>query len=156
MGKSKKIKGPYEDLTYRIIGAAMFVHRKRGPGERERFYQRELEDKLTKEGLNFEAQKRIPVNDGERLLGFYIPDFIVEGKVIVEIKAFAALHEKYLGQVITYLNHTGLPIGLLINFGGRSLHWRRVFPSPQAVEFRHNYQWMWVPDWLKAERRGDS
>jgi len=134
----------------------MFVHHKRGPGERERFYQRELEDKLTEEGLSLEAQKRIPVNDGERLLGFYIPDFIVEGKVIVEIKAFAALHEKYLGQVITYLNHTGLPVGLLINFGGRSLRWRRVFPSPQAVEFRHNYQWMWVPDWLKAEKRGDS
>ncbi|MBS1253117.1 MAG: hypothetical protein MAG451_02164 [Anaerolineales bacterium] len=95
------------------------------------------------------------MHDGDRLLGFYIPDFIVEGKVIVEIKAFATLHEKYLGQVITYLNHTGCAVGLLVNFGGRSLRWRRVFPSPQATEFRHNYQWMFVPDWLKAQNQRD-
>lgn len=95
------------------------------------------------------------MHDGDRLLGFYIPDFIVEGKVIVEIKAFATLHEKYLGQVITYLNHTGCAVGLLVNLGGRSLRWRRVFPSPQATEFRHNYQWMFVPDWLKAQNQRD-
>jgi len=149
----KKVKGPHEDLTYRIIGAAMAVHRRIGPGHKEVIYQRALEKELTQAGLSFEAQKNIPVYDGDRLLGFYIPDFIVEGKAIVEIKAFAALHQKYLGQVITYLNHTGLPVGLLINFGGRSLRWRRVFPSPQATEFRYNYQWMFVPDWLKAQRQ---
>ena len=94
--------------------------------------------------------------DGERLVGYYIPDLMVEGKVIVEIKAFATLHQKYLGQVITYLNHTGLAIGLLINFGERSLRPRRVFPSPQATEFRVNHQWLFVPDWLKAERAPPS
>jgi GxxExxY protein len=149
---SRKVKGPYEDITYRIIGAAMAVHRRHGPGEKEAVYQRALEGELEKEGLSFEAQKSIPVYDDDRLLGFYIPDFIVEGKVIVEIKAFATLHQKYLGQVITYLNHTGLSVGLLINFGARSLRWRRVFPSPQATEFRHNYRWMFVPDRLKAQR----
>jgi GxxExxY protein len=152
----KKVKGPHEDLTYCIIGAAMAIHRRIGPGEKEVIYQRTLEEGLTRAGLSFEAQKNIPVYDGDRLLGFYIPDFIVEGKVIVEIKAFAVLHQKYLGQVITYLNHTGLPVGLLINFGGRSLRWRRVFPSPQATEFRYNYQWMFVPDWLKAQRQEGS
>ena len=152
---SKKVTGPYEDLTYRIIGAAMAVHRRVGPGQREVVYQRGLEAELEEVGLSFEAEKNLPVYDGDRLLGFYIPDFIVEGRVVVEIKAFAALHQKYLGQVITYLNHTGLPVGLLINFGERSLRWRRVFPSPQATEFRYNYQWMFVPDWLKAERRED-
>ena len=153
---SKKVKGPYEDLTYRIIGAAMAVHRRIGPGLREVVYQRALEAEFKEAGLSFEAQKRLAAYDGDRLLGFYIPDFIVEGKVIVEIKAFAALPQKYLGQVITYLNHTGLSVGLLINFGGRSLGWRRVFPSPQATEFRYNYQWMFVPDWLKAQRQEDS
>lgn len=152
---SRKVKGPHEDITYRIIGAAMAVHRRIGPGEKEAIYQRALEEKLAQEELSFEAEKNIPVYDGDRLLGFYIPDFIVEGKVIVEIKAFATLHQKYLGQVITYLNHTGLPVGLLINFGERSLRWRRVFPSPQATEFRHNYQWMFVPDWLKVQKQQD-
>jgi GxxExxY protein len=151
-----KVKGPHEDLTYRIIGAAMAVHRRIGPGQKEAIYQRALEAQLEQEGLNFEPEKKLPVYDGNRLLGFYIPDFIVEGKVIVEIKAFSTLSHKYLGQVITYLNHTGLSVGLLINFGERSLRHRRVFPSPQATEFRHNYQWMFVPDWLKAQNQRDS
>jgi len=149
---SKKVMGPHEDITYRINGAAMAVHRRLGPGHKEEVYQRALEAEFEKVGLSFEAQKNLEVHDEGRLVGYYIPDFIVEGKVIVEIKAFATLHQKYLGQVITYLNHTGLAVGLLINFGERSLRPRRVFPSPQAAEFRVNYQWLFVPDWLKAER----
>lgn len=150
---NRKVTAPYEDLTYRIIGAAMAVHSRIGPGQKEAIYQRALEEQFCQADLSFEPQKNLPVYDGNRLLGFYIPDFIVEDKVIVEIKAFATVPQKYLGQVITYLNHTGLPIGLLINFGERSLRPRRVFPSPQAAEFRQNYQWIFVPDWLKAERR---
>jgi len=148
---SKLVKAPHEDITYRIIGAAMAVHRRLGPGHKEVMYQRALEAEFEKVGLAFEAQKNLEVYDGERLIGYYIPDFIVEDKVIVEIKAFATLHVKYLGQVITYLNHTGLQIGLLINFGERSLRYRRVFPSPQATEFRINPQWLFVPNRLKAE-----
>jgi GxxExxY protein len=150
-----RVTGPHEDLTYRIIGAAMAVHGRIGPGYKEAIYQRALEEQFVQENLSFEPEKNLPVYDGKRLLGFYIPDFIVEGKVIVEIKAFSTLPQKYLGQVITYLNHTGLPIGLLINFGERSLRQRRVFPSPQATEFRHNFQWIFVPDWLKAQNQQD-
>ena len=152
----KKVEGPHEDLTYRIIGAAMAVHRRLGPGYKERMYQNALEAELEQVGLSFEGEPKLEVYDGERLVGYYIPDLIVEGKVIVELKAFATLHQKYLGQVITYLNHTGLPVGLLINFGERSLRPRRVFPSPQATEFRINHQWLFVPDWLKAERASSS
>jgi GxxExxY protein len=148
---NKLVKAPHEDITYRAIGAAMAVHRRLGPGHKEVMYQRALEAEFEKVGLAFEAQKNLEVYDEERLIGYYIPDFIVEGKVIVEIKAFATVHVKYLGQVITYLNHTGLPIGLLINFGERNLRHRRVFPSPQAAEFRVNHQWLFVPQWLKAE-----
>jgi GxxExxY protein len=148
---SKLVKAPHEDITYRIIGAAMAVHRRIGPGQKEVVYQRALEGEFEKVGLAFEAQKNLEVYDEERLVGYYIPDFIVEAQVIVEIKAFATLHQKYLGQVITYLNHTGLAIGLLINFGERSLRPRRIFPSPQAAEFRVNHQWLFVPNWLKAE-----
>lgn len=146
---AKRVAGPHEELTYRIIGAAMAVHRQLGPGHREAIYQRALEEELGRTGIPFEAEKSLPVCDGERLLGYYIPDFIVDGKVIVEIKAFATLHQKYLGQVITYLNHTGLAIGLLVNFGERSLRPRRVFPSPQAAAFGLNHQWMFVPEELK-------
>ncbi|MBI3942211.1 MAG: hypothetical protein HY326_04295 [Chloroflexi bacterium] len=61
------------------------------------------------------------------------------------------MHQKYLGQVITYLNYTGLPIGLLINFGERTLRPRRVFPSPQAVDHHINHQWLFVPTWLQPQ-----
>ncbi len=149
---NKKISGPHEDVTYRIVGAAMAVHRRLGPGQREDIYQQALEAEFEKVGLAFEPKKKLEVYYGEQLVGYYIPDFIVEGKVIVEIKAFATVHQKYLGQVITYLNHTKLTVGLLINFGERSLRPRRVFPSPQATEFRINHQWLFVPDWLKADR----
>lgn len=149
---NRKVTAPHEDLTYRIIGAAMVVHSRIGPGHKEAIYQRALEEQFCQAKLSFEPEKNLPIYDGNRLLGFYIPDFIVEGKVIVEIKAFSTMPQKYLGQVITYLNHTGLPIGLLINFGERSLRPRRVFPSPQAAEFRYDYQWIFVPDWLKAEK----
>ncbi len=154
--QNKKVQGPHEDITYRIVGAAIAVHRRMGPGYKEIMYQRALEAEFDQSGLAFEAQKNLEVYYGDRLVGLYIPDFIVENKVIVEIKAFATLGEKYLGQVITYLNYTGLPVGLLINFGRRSLWRRRVFPSPQAIEFRINYEWLFVPDWLKAERELSS
>jgi len=58
--------------------------------------------------------------------------------------------------VITYLNHTGLAVRLLINFGERSLKPHRVFPSPQATGHRVNYEWLFIPDWLKAEREPPS
>ncbi|MBE9121301.1 GxxExxY protein [Tychonema sp. LEGE 07199] len=153
---SEKIKAPHEDLTYQIIGAGMAVHRQLGPGYKEAIYQKKLEEQLTKEGISFEPQKNLPVYHNEQLLGLYIPDFIIENKVILEIKAFATLHNKYLGQVITYLNHTALPIGLLMNFGDRRLLSRRVFPSPQATEFRDNHQWIFVPDWLQAQKRSQE
>ncbi len=146
----EKVTAPHEDLTYRINGAAMAVHRRIGPGEREEIYQRALEEEFKRVGLSFEPQKNIPVYDGNVLLGYYIPDFIVEGKVIVEIKAFSTLPQKYLGQIVTYLNHTGLPIGLLLNFGQRSLVFKRIFPSPQALK-QPNYHWLFIPDWLKNQ-----
>jgi GxxExxY protein len=149
LSNSHKVKAPHEDLTYRINGAAMAVHRRLGPGHKEEVYQKALEAEFAQVGPAFQAQRNLEVYDGDRLLGYYIPDFIVEDRVIVEIKAFATLQPKYLGQVITYLNHTGLSIGLLINFGERSLRVRRVFPSPQASEFRINHQWLWIPDSLK-------
>jgi len=154
-GTSKKVTAPHEDVTYRIIGACITVHKRIGPGQKEAIYQRALEAHFTEIGVNFEAQKQLPVYDGNHLLGFYIPDFIVEDKVILEIKAFANVHQKYLGQVITYLNHTELAIGLLINFGERLIRPRRVFPSPQRTEYlqQPDYSWIFIPDWLKAQNR---
>lgn len=90
---------PYDDLTYQIIGCAMAVHRKLGPGYRENTYQRDLEVSLAEKGLSFKAQAQLEVRDssqGGLLIGYYIPDFIVEETVIVEIKALRGLDDSHV------------------------------------------------------------
>jgi len=151
----KLVKTPYDGLTYDIVGCAMAVHRERGPGYKEKTYQRDLGVRFTKSSLAYVAQKNIEVYDsadGDVLIGYYIPDFVVEEMVVVEIKALSGLDNSHLAQVIGYLAVTGCPVGLLINFGARSLQWRRIFPPKNITEHRVNRQWLFVPDWLRAEQ----
>ena len=150
----KRVTTPYDDLTYKIIGCSMAVHRNLGPGLRENTYQRALAASFEEARLTFEAEKLLEVYDkpdNGRLVGYYIPDFIVESTVVVEIKALTKLDNRHLAQVIGYLTVTSCPIGLLINFGERSLRCRRVFPSPKATEHKINRQWLFQPDWLKEK-----
>jgi len=152
MGQSGVVRTPYDDLTYKIIGCAMAVHRGLGSGLREDTYQRDLEVHLAEAGLAFEAQKLFEVYDslgGGQLIGYYIPDFVVEQKVIVEIKAIKGLDNSHLAQVIGYLAVSGCPIGLLVNFGLRSLQQRRVLPPKSVQEHRVNRQWLFVSDWMR-------
>ncbi len=92
----------------------------------------------------------------QRLVGYYIPDFLVEAAVIVEIKALHGLDNSHLAQVISYLAISGCPIGLLINFGERSLRYRRIFPPKKISEHLINRQWLFVPDWLKDDLSATS
>ena len=148
----KLVTTPHDDLTYRIIGCAMAVHRKLGPGYRENTYQRDLAVHFAEAGLSFRAQVLLEVHDsaqGDLLIGYYIPDFVVGELVVVEIKALKGLDNSHIAQIIGYLAVTGCPVGLLINFGGRSLQWKRVFPPKNVTEHRVNRQWLFVPHWLK-------
>jgi len=157
MVQLKLITTPYDDLTYKIIGCAMAVHRKLGPGLRENTYQRDLEVHFTEAGILFESQKLYEVHDslgGEQLIGYYIPDFIVEQNVVVEIKALRGLDNSHMAQVIGYLAVTGCPIGLLINFGLRSLQRKRILPPKNIQEHQVNREWLFVPDWLKDDSKG--
>jgi len=156
MDQSRRVQTPNDDLTYKTIGCAMAVHRKLGPGHREHIYQRSLRDQLAEAGLLFESQKLYEVRDGpgsERLLGYYIPDFVVEEKVVVEIKAIQLLDKIHLAQVVGYLAVSGCPIGLLINFGRRSLEHRRIFPPKSIQEHQVNPKWLVIPAWLKEENQ---
>lgn len=132
----------------------MAVHRALGPGYRENTYQRDLATHFSEAQLSFEAQKLYEVYDslhGEQLIGYYIPDFVVEDALVVEIKALRGLDNSHLAQVIGYLAVTGYPVGLLINFGERSLVYRRILPPKDITEHRVNRQWLFVPDWLRPE-----
>lgn len=152
---SKRIITPFDDLTYKVIGCAMAVHRALGSGYRENTYQRDLAILFSEAQLSFESQKLYEIYDSlksEQLIGYYIPDFVIEDALIVEIKALKVLDNSHLAQVIGYLAVTGFQVGLLINFGERSLKYRRILPPKDITEHRVNHQWLFVPDWLRTEQ----
>lgn len=107
----------YEELTRQIIGAAIEVHRVLGPGLLESAYQVCLAHELELRGIPFERETALPVAyKGVHLDCGYRADFIVDGKVVVELKAIDALAPVHEAQLLTYLKLTGCRVGLLINF----------------------------------------
>lgn len=106
-----------KELTSQIIGAAMEVHRVLGPGLLESAYQTCLAQELMLRGLSFEQEKPLPVvYKNVKLDCGYRLDFLVEGKIVVELKAVEQIHPVYEAQLLTYLKLTGCKVGLLINF----------------------------------------
>ncbi|MFN2603970.1 MAG: GxxExxY protein [Gemmatimonadaceae bacterium] len=113
---------PNDELTELVIGAAIEVHRHLGPGLLESTYSECFSWELRAVGLKFARQVQVPViYKGEALAAMYRLDFVIENEVIVEIKAtekLAAVHE---AQLLTYLRHTGISVGLLLNFNSAVL-----------------------------------
>lgn len=103
-------------LSYRIIGAAIEVHRALGPGLLERVYEDALCMELRERNIQFERQKHINVDYKGHDMGKYIADIIVENRAIVEVKSVKALEPIHTAQLLTYLRLTNLRAGLLINF----------------------------------------
>ncbi len=115
------------DTTGRIIGAAMEVHSTLGCGYLEAVYQEALLLEFVARGIAFEAQPSLSLAyKGKVLNQMYRPDFIVEGKVVVELKALSRLTSTEEAQLINYLKGTGAEVGLLLNFGTKSLEWKRL------------------------------
>ncbi|HUI27068.1 MAG TPA: GxxExxY protein [Candidatus Kryptonia bacterium] len=116
----------HEDLTFAIIGAAMEVHRELGPGFLESIYQAAMEVELRTRQIPFESQKRIAVAYRDVSIGDHVLDLVVQGQVVVELKAVKDLNDQHRAQVLSYLKASGLPVGLLINFAKVSLEHKRV------------------------------
>ncbi len=116
----------YEDITRRIIGAAMKVHATLGNGFQEVIYQRALEIELSYHELTFEREKEMPIFYRNQQIGTRRVDFFVEHSVMVELKAVLQLEDVHLAQAMNYLEAYHIPIGLLINFGAKSLEFKRV------------------------------
>ena len=121
------VKGEYplSDVTARIIAAAKEVHRTLGPGFEEVFYQRGLALEVPTQGLEFAREVWIDVHYKGRKLGRKRIDFIID-EVMVEIKAKAALEDVDFVQALSYLKASGYKVGLLLNFGGKTLEIRRL------------------------------
>ncbi len=116
----------FSALSYAIIGAAMEVHRILGPGFLEAVYQAALEHELTLRGIPFEAQKRLAVVYKDQIIGEYIADLVIDGKIILELKAVSKFTPTHEAQAHHYLAATGLHLAILLNFGAPSLEQKRI------------------------------
>lgn len=123
-----KIKtGDINALTHKIIGCAMQVHRVLGNGFQEVIYQRSLAIEMRYAGLEFEREKEMQIYYRDEEVGTRRVDFLVEGKVMVELKAIEKLEDVHKAQAINYCEAYNIADGLLINFGGTSLEFKRVY-----------------------------
>ncbi|TAF77851.1 MAG: GxxExxY protein [Bacteroidetes bacterium] len=117
----------HEALTHKIIGCAMKVHSTLGNGFQEVIYQRAMVIELTKQGLGFQREMEMTIFYEGEDIGTRRVDFFVEDTIMVEIKALIKLEEVHLAQAMNYCQAYNLPIGLLINYGSKSLEFKRVY-----------------------------
>jgi GxxExxY protein len=107
----------YRELSYKIMSAVFEVHNGLGPGFLESIYEEALVHELGLRGLHVERQREMPVYYKEKLVGQHRLDVVVEDKIILELKAVAALNDAHKQQTLSYLKATGFKLGILINFG---------------------------------------
>ena len=119
----------YSELTSKVIGAAMEVHKILGNGFQEVIYQRALGKELTIQGMNFSREFEMPIFYKQERIGTRRVDFLIENVVSVEIKAVIHLEDVHLAQAINYLEAYNIEIGMLINFGAKSLQFKRLINS---------------------------
>jgi GxxExxY protein len=117
----------HSDVTEKIIGCAYTVYNALGSGFLEKVYENAMAIELTEVGLSFQQQAPVQVRYRGELVGDFAADLIVEGKVIVELKAVSKLDKVHEVQLVNYLKATGVEVGLLINFGAEIKIVRRVF-----------------------------
>jgi GxxExxY protein len=122
-----------DHLTYDIIGAAQKVHAALGMGFPEALYHTALCRHLMEQKISFESQKEFEVYYNGYLCGTFRPDLVVNGQVIVELKAVESLCAEHRLQTISYLKASGLSRALLLNFGSKSLEVRRLVNSKSSA-----------------------
>ena len=117
----------YKSESYRIVGAAMAVHRELGPGFLEAVYQEALEREFLSQKIPHLTQVPLKIMyKGKPLQKQYVADFVCYEKIIVELKALSELASEHEAQILNYLKATGHKLGILINFGEESLTYRRI------------------------------
>src|SRR3989304_9648375 len=120
----------YEDLSYKIRGACFDVYNNLGGGHKESIYQKALAIELEKAGIPFEKEKTLNIAYENENIGVYRPDFLINGQIIIELKAVDFMSKDFEVQLLNYLKSTKLPLGFLINFGPRKVEIRRRVNFP--------------------------
>lgn len=118
-------KYPEKDLTRQILGASFQVHNTLGCGFLEKVYENALAVELRARKISFEQQLSLQVKYEEVVVGNYQTDLVVDRRVLVELKAVNRMDSVYEAQLLNYLKATGIRVGLLLNFGGPRLHYKR-------------------------------
>jgi GxxExxY protein len=117
----------YPELSYKIMGIIFNVHNKAGGGYREKYYQEVLSREFTNHAVPFQEQAKVRLMFGQQAVGSYYPDFIIDNKIVLEIKAKADFSPADVRQVLDYLKHSGLELGILVTFPRRlRLKYRRI------------------------------
>jgi GxxExxY protein len=129
---------PESELTGKIIGCAMEVHSILGNGFQEVIYQRAMAKEMIIRNINFSREHEMEIFYKEEQIGTRRVDFFVEGKIMVELKAVIKLEDVHLAQAINYLEAYGMEIGLLINFGARSLEFKRVMKPQKSKSIKES------------------
>jgi GxxExxY protein len=129
-----------EELTGKVIGCAMQVQTVLGPGYLESVYENALAHELRKAGLRVECQRPIRVWYDGVVVGDFVADLWVEGRLIIENKAVQALVRAHEVQLVSYLNSTGVEVGLLLNFGASSLQYKRKHRMYRPKELGQDLQ----------------
>jgi len=146
---------PHQEITYRIIGAAMRVHRRTSRGLREKHYQRALTSELVRDGLSVLEEYRLEIYDGEIWLGRLYLDHWVNECVVVEDKAVShCMGDDEIAQVIAYLAATQAKVGLLLNFGRSRLEYRRILPPKSLGNWQTPLaKYLWRPNDTNQENQ---
>lgn len=119
-------KYPESELTGKIIGCCMEVHRILGNGFQEVIYQRALAVEMNQRQISYSREQEMKISYKGEDIGTRRVDFFIEGKIMVELKAIIRLEDVHLAQAINYLEAYNMDIGLLVNFGAPSLQFKRV------------------------------
>lgn len=127
MGK-KYVDLLHKELSYKVRGAALEVKRNYGPGHKEKLYQMAFAEELDFRGVKYEREKPIKIYSPKtgKLMGVYQPDFLVEDKIIVELKALEQMPRIMVNKLYSYLRNSKYELGLLINFGSNGVDIRRL------------------------------
>ena len=123
----------HEDLSYKIRGCVFKVYNSLGFGHKESVYHKALTTEFNKRHINFEQEKSLDIFYENEKVGNYRPDFVIEGKIIIEIKAQDFLIKDNERQVINYLKSTNYQLAFLVNFGGSKLDIRRLVWTPNYL-----------------------
>jgi GxxExxY protein len=137
----KKFEGKHSDLTGKILGAFFQLHKEMGYGFSEKVYQAAFAILLEELGLIVEQQKPIKVYFHNRVVGEYIADMIVNGVVLLELKAIEKLADVHSAQLLNYLKSTEIEVGLLLNFGPEAEFRRKIYDNSR----KGSLKWIKLP-----------